>query len=374
VPRRASQADQTVIAAAAGAGVTLTARQLERWRQAGWIEHPERRFLGRGRGSHSVYAAEAIAQAIALGEAVRRRYPLYKAVLDLFAAHQPVSEAALRLAFREFLSTIEHGLGNLAGVLAGGDAFDVAEGAALELVDHADRQKLVRRWRRRAKGNAESTSSVVQSALTNLILLLLRGRPTSAEGRDELLVVSGVAATWTDRSGDLGPLALVGRPAQLDRVLRALRIESLAATADETPMSAFLQARDDWELIWEFGQSAGYVLGQTTGLPDAFGFGVARGVERSSALTVIGTLGIVVLARLAGGGLRDYLDLCRRELPQYQAMAVILADMPADTRPFMAVGGLARLAVEDESRQLRVMSAIRAATERHPREAALLTS
>jgi hypothetical protein len=374
MPRRTSQADETVIAAAAAAGVTLTARQLERWRQAGWIEHPERHYPGRGQGSTSAYAGEAIAQAIALGEAVRRRYPLYKAVLDLFAACKPVSEAALRRAFREFLSSIESGLRDLAGESAGGDVFDVAEGAALNLVGHAERQKFVRRWRRRAKGSPESASSVVQSALTNLFQLLLIGRATSPEATDELLVVSGVAATWTDRSGHLGPLAPEGRPAQLNDVFGALRIASLAATADQATMPALLQARGDWEVTWELGQAAGYVLGQTTGLPDAFGFGVARGVERSAALTAIGTLGMLVLGRSLGNELQNHLDVCRRDLPRCQAMAVILSDMPADARPFMAEGGLARLAVEDESRQLHVVSAIRAATGRHPREAALLTS
>jgi hypothetical protein len=52
--RQASNADQELIEYAARRGYTVSARQLERWRQGGLIPCNVRRGLGRGRGTKAI--------------------------------------------------------------------------------------------------------------------------------------------------------------------------------------------------------------------------------------------------------------------------------------------------------------------------------
>lgn len=98
VPRGpTSQADQDLLAALQAAGIDwVTEYQLERWRQAGALPAPVRRFLGRGKGSTSVYPPEAAAVAKALANHTYQGRSLHYAVLASFRESAPVPEPAVR--------------------------------------------------------------------------------------------------------------------------------------------------------------------------------------------------------------------------------------------------------------------------------------
>src|SRR5580658_1961640 len=100
VPRgRPSHADVTLITELAAHGLTVSAAQLERWRAAGLLPKPERRWLGRGAGSTSAYPPGAFRIAAQLSAVTGQGYTLHHAALALFVGGHHVDEAPLRAAF-----------------------------------------------------------------------------------------------------------------------------------------------------------------------------------------------------------------------------------------------------------------------------------
>ncbi|SOF02451.1 hypothetical protein SAMN05446589_9603 [Streptomyces sp. OV198] len=80
-----SGADRELIGRLAALGVVVSGAQLERWRTAGLLPGHARRWLGRGRGSVSVLAEEAVAVAAALGRHARPGRDLRWTVIAWYA-------------------------------------------------------------------------------------------------------------------------------------------------------------------------------------------------------------------------------------------------------------------------------------------------
>ncbi|MFJ4624690.1 hypothetical protein [Streptomyces sp. NPDC088812] len=91
-----SGADQELIERLAALGVTVSAAQLERWRAAGLLAGHERLWLGRGRGSVSVFTEETVAVAAALGRHARSGRDLRWTVIAWYAeAGRPALPGAM---------------------------------------------------------------------------------------------------------------------------------------------------------------------------------------------------------------------------------------------------------------------------------------
>lgn len=94
-----SQADLALIAEVAAHGFDVSAYQLERWRIAGLLANPTRVWLGRGRGSVSIYPPEALQSALFLAEHGGQGRSRHRAALGLFVSGLPVREDAVRDAY-----------------------------------------------------------------------------------------------------------------------------------------------------------------------------------------------------------------------------------------------------------------------------------
>jgi|SRR5450756_1954096 len=122
----ASEADRQLIADAAGHGATVTARQLERWRESGLLAPNIRRYPGRGRGSTSappVGAAGAVAWLAANARPGRRPGDL---ALLMFAEGVAVPEDTVRAAFAAAVTSIRL---PVEAAMRGASPEDIAEAA-----------------------------------------------------------------------------------------------------------------------------------------------------------------------------------------------------------------------------------------------------
>lgn len=102
VQRAPSKADVDLIATLGQRGFTVSARQLERWRQAGFIR-TERRGTGRGKGSTSRYIDGSVGVIIELKELLAARRSLHDSALILFARDGAVAPTLVRRTLLGYL-------------------------------------------------------------------------------------------------------------------------------------------------------------------------------------------------------------------------------------------------------------------------------
>jgi hypothetical protein len=366
--RTTSRAAERVIAAAAAAGAVVTARQLERWRQDGWIDAPVRRHLGR-RGSSADYPPETVAQVIALASAARRRYPMHRAILDLFAEGRPVGERALHQAYDELFTGLARGLSSEAAredlepaVGMAPDPFDVAEAVSPKLAAYARRSRTGRRWSARVPKGGASRNEVLQSVFTNLALVMLTGEGSSEEGIDEVLQIGGVSP-----SDDAAP-----HPVLLDRILNGLTLERLRERARDASLDELVRARDEWRLLVDHSALLVSVRARIGGLEAFPGAPAVAEMHPDTTSLAGGAVGMLLLREAFGARLDAILDDRRRHLPWLRATAILLDDLPREAHPFMESGGVARLMQEPAERRERILTAVRSAVARHPEEAAVV--
>jgi hypothetical protein len=88
-------------------GVFVSPYQLERWRLAGYLPKPVRRWLGRGAGSTSRYPDEAVPMAVVLACRTGQGRSTKAAVLELFMEAFPCQEKAVRAALLWVLDRAE---------------------------------------------------------------------------------------------------------------------------------------------------------------------------------------------------------------------------------------------------------------------------
>ena len=101
-----SPAEEGLAAAVSARWKRVTPRQLERWREWGFLHPVPRRALGRGRGSESYLNEELIEEAVAVASVISevRSRPL--AALTLFVRGWYVTEVAVRAAYRELFDFV----------------------------------------------------------------------------------------------------------------------------------------------------------------------------------------------------------------------------------------------------------------------------
>jgi len=242
--RKSSRADLDLLAELERLGVKgITERQLERWRQAGAIPSPGRRFLGRGKGSISAYPKGTADRVVRLKELLGRGRTLSKAVLVMFGEGYPVEERALKRAYQwmfnqgsadlmRMASRTDPSLGELEGDAP--DPEDLADAAGAPLAARIQRMTVGRAMRRnvrRLPDRKESVDSMMQSVFSNLALLMTTGRPFSEEGIIELVGAVGVAPHTLDRDRFLEAAERMMLPA-LEAVLAGATLDELEAARD----------------------------------------------------------------------------------------------------------------------------------------------
>lgn len=365
-----SQADRDLVERLRNEGVPITDRKLKRWRDLGYGPRSERRWLGR-KGSMSVYPPESVDYLRSLASEARPRRRLHEIVLTLFGRGGSVPEGALRVAYKNFFADFE----TFVATRGGPEASERADAIAPLIESAALRTRRGRLHRSRLSGRGHSRDAAYLRAMTGLVQLILPGPPVAAADLTDLLQSQGLNAFATDRHGELGPIA-PSTAAIADSVrqsAKALSMEALRAACATASLFDFERARDEWKEILSFSAVATTVLSAQTGLPDAFGFGMVRGMVIDDPSTLYtGVPAMLVYRATQGSELDQFLATARQEGPRYRAMAALLPDIPEQFRQYLAPDGMAKLAQLSDTERNSVMEVIRLALARHPVEATLV--
>ena len=159
-----SEADRDLIAELAKRGLSVTARQLRRWRDEGRIPSPIQVSKGRGYGRRSVrYPAETADQAAAVAAIIGRGVKLRHVVLALFVERQPVTLDQVRAAYRSQFDELERGIPDA------DDPDDRPDLLAQQLASQASTNPLGRSWSRRTPGRGEKHLRELEDGVSALM-------------------------------------------------------------------------------------------------------------------------------------------------------------------------------------------------------------
>lgn len=234
---RGSRADIELVAALRSRGVTVSARQLDRWRGAGLMLPSVRRGLGQGHGSRSSHAPGAVRRAAEIVGILEKHRSLDAVAMVLYLRGRDVSEAVARRAFVGYLDRLERAIRS-----RGKTSDDAVDVLAMLLTRSSARSPIGRSLHAAAEDLGGSTNGILISTYTNLLTIVLEGSATSEDGLAEALQVAGVAEI-DRRLGALDGLGAVAQDA-LPRVFGDLSLAALRDTAEAFPASELTAARD----------------------------------------------------------------------------------------------------------------------------------
>lgn len=238
MPARAiSPATAALIAACKEAGETVSARQIERWRQLDLLPRPARHALGRGRGSTTTYPEQTAEAAVAVARSLRTGHRLDQVALVLFAEDIPVPEPAIRRAFIALLDQLD---ATIVADDGSDDSFARAEDFATTSQKALLRRPHWRHRRRRLRGVAESPDSAFGSLITNIGRSILGDTPPP-DALDEMAQAFGYS---TDTNRAERPDAPPVDGAALAERLSQLTLRILRTAATEVSLSDLTAARD----------------------------------------------------------------------------------------------------------------------------------
>jgi hypothetical protein len=225
-----SQADRDLAAAVSRLGVEVSPRQVERWREQGVLQPPERHGKGPPLGSFAVYKPGAVEHAADIARQLEIQGRLNDAALVVFLHGFPVKERAVRAAYR----TIYAEIGRFLNPGRLGDPTEVAARAAQAFSRRAARSSTAKAWKKRLKasGDAEAFSYV----LSDLLWFFLGGGEEGGELSHDVLKTVGVSEV------------VDGLPEEdrdkFHELTRRLSLSALERVAIETHFQDLVSARD----------------------------------------------------------------------------------------------------------------------------------
>jgi hypothetical protein len=236
--RNPSAADRALIDELSARGVTVTSRQLERWRGAGII-WTERSWTGKGRGgSKSAYPEETADQVVALLEALDESRSLDAAALTLFGMGRRIQHAQLVGAYLRSYEAFE--------------SYGPDEGDSWDRADMVTRSRsfashpVVRAWRKRIRhrpGRQDPVHFEARSTGSSVLHVLQTGEPPSEEAAGLILEASGyqpVAESEEMREDFADAIAVLSFPALAQTVSSASMDELEKARDSLVGLSGFL--------------------------------------------------------------------------------------------------------------------------------------
>ncbi len=189
-----SPADQALADAATARGVNITARQVERWRQHGWLPQRTRHGLGRGKGSISdPDPPQALGQAMAIRQLLRTREKAEYIPAALFNLGFDLDEQVVKSSYQVLLADA------LTAVRKESEksrrdwnhAADEADAAA-QALSRRKGSSTRRLWSRRLAEAGRRTKLV--EAVSAMLTTVYAGEQPSREGLSEMLTAAGLTA------------------------------------------------------------------------------------------------------------------------------------------------------------------------------------
>ncbi len=210
---------EAVLRLAAEAGLRVTKTQLRDWRQGGFISPPQRHWLGRGRGSESLYPPGTAQQVIKLCEELAMKRSLIHAGWTVWWKGGWLSEELIRLLLNVKVAQLQ-----LVSV-------ENAQGKLETLIDGWGHGRLphlaLRAMRRDAKGDR---FPVVLKSLVKFGL----GDFDGFEGEEAEIVASGLGFSDSeDLEGQLRATSPAYAPRRFREALEASSLEEIEAARDE---------------------------------------------------------------------------------------------------------------------------------------------
>ncbi len=224
-----SAADQSLIDELAARGITVTARQLERWRGAGIIETARWRGQGRG-GSQSAYPDGTADQVIELVDLLDETRSLDVALLTLFGRGRSIQYESLVAAYTRSYEALSQ-----YGSEAGEDSWDRAE--AVTRKRKFTSHPVVRAWRKNIRDRPNRDESVhfeTRSTGASVLHVLQTGEPPMDD--DAALIAQASGVEEISQTPDL----TIG----FADTLAELSFPALAEVVESSTLDDLVEARD----------------------------------------------------------------------------------------------------------------------------------
>lgn len=320
---RYSKAVVRLAADASTPDLPVSPREVERWRQKGLVPQPQRTFGGGG--SESVYPEWAARQVAEIAGLLQAGWRLDEVAVPLFLRGYEVGEETVRSAFK---SHAEHARHLIARRSNAPDTVTVAEAATKTLLRSLRGTPELTAWRERvselAKSLGEPPTAIVESALMNLVHLLLTGEPITEEGFAELRVASGLQGLVSHMSVALGEDISAD---ELNDVLTKLDLSEYVRLVDQFTLVEFMNARAAIVELTRFALPMAKVVASQLEIeiPDGFDSIVAGMVESTS------TFGLPLVAwvlRENAAGAAEVLSALRANAPPLEAVSCLLDHLP----------------------------------------------
>jgi hypothetical protein len=225
-----SKADGELATQASRLGVEVTPRQVERWREDGYLQ-VIRRGRGRGLGTVAFYPPEAAEQVADLARAIQDFGRLDEAALVVFFHGHPIKERALKHAYASAYSRIRRFL----KAMPEDDPWEVASRFSRTFSRRSATSQSAKAWRARLRSKGKADQFV--PAVHEWIYFFLGGA-----GEEETLSPEVFEALGID--GAVSALEESERTAVSDLV-RQLSLPALEAAVKEAGVADLEGARDE---------------------------------------------------------------------------------------------------------------------------------
>jgi DNA-binding transcriptional MerR regulator len=353
-----SEAVADLAADASALGVPVSARQIERWRQLGLIPKPQQRALGRGRGSVSAYPGYVAAQAAEIARLLRTRNRLDDVAMLLFCRGYEVDETALKRAYVAHLELVRR---RILRRSKSKDTLTIAEAATRTLLRAMRGDARLAEWRARLRGRDEPASSILESALTNFMHVLLVGQPASEGGLREFLDAGGLtaAAAQLASEGD-DPLPF----AEIAEMLAKLDLGEYSKLVERYTVAELRAAEQTVTRLVEFATRVLALRSATAASTAApvFELLVSEMDERVLAFGL--PLAAWILEQNATGA-AEVLDAIDVAEPELEAVSILIERLPQHYWHFLGEDGAAALETADEDERAAVQAAVHQALDDH---------
>jgi hypothetical protein len=270
----ASQADRDL-----AARLGVSARQVRRWREEGWLK-PEKRGLGRGLGSSAFYSEEAVNQAASLAEALGKYERLDEAGLVLFLRGFSVRETSLKKAYANCFARTRRFL----KISPDQDPWDMAYRASRLFSRRSSTSMTAREWRARLR--AKKKGHQLAPVLHDLIRFLFIGAAEEGETlTPEVFEAMGIDDFFYSLPAD--------DQDKFHGLIRQLSLPSLERVVEESDLAELEKGRDNLRAVLEL--FPGLALDEFTmaivGIPGTLVTGSVLGAAFAAGLAQLGEPG-----------------------------------------------------------------------------------
>jgi hypothetical protein len=342
--KRYSDAVRKLAADTSALGEPVSPRELERWNQAGLLPPAERTYPGRG--STASYPDAAAGQAAEVASLLNKGWRLDEVAVPLFLnGGFEVTEDTVKRAFK---AHAEHGRHLLTRRASDQDTLTIAEAATKTLMRAVRGDPHIAQWRERLKGREDSPGSILESAVMNMVHVLLSGEPISQEGLSELYTASGIEAMVSGMSQVLGEDVSLD---EFNELLTKLDLVEYSRLVDDFTLEELIEAR---AVLHELAAAAVPMLrivGSTMDLviPEDV---LPLIAEAGDTLTLFGLPLAAWALRRNAAGAAEVLEALRANALTLEASSYLLDHFPREYWRFLGPQGAAELeAAADHDRR-----------------------